>query len=83
LDRAPEQLLGQSQTVQTWTRGGRESNVSQVSWWLWDGGRSGAQEEESPRLEAGTRGLVRDSRPRGRNACAVKRRLCEFAIAPL
>jgi hypothetical protein len=40
-----------------------DSTVSQVLLWLWDGGSSGTQEGEHSPLEAGNRGLVRDSRP--------------------
>jgi hypothetical protein len=36
--------------------------VSQVLLWLWDGGSSGTQEGEGEQLEAGPRGLVRDSK---------------------
>jgi hypothetical protein len=32
---------------------------------MWHGDSLGTQEGERPSLEAGTRGLVRDSRPRG------------------
>jgi hypothetical protein len=47
----------------------RECTVSQVLLWLWDGDSLGTQEGERPPLEAGTRGLIRDSRPRGLSAC--------------
>jgi hypothetical protein len=36
---------------------------------------------ERPPLEAGTRGLVKDSRPRRLSACIVNCRLCELAIS--
>jgi hypothetical protein len=39
------------------------------SLWLWDGDSSGTQEGEYSPLEAGTRGLVCDSRARRRSAC--------------
>jgi hypothetical protein len=48
-----------------------DSTVNQESLWLWCGDSLGTQEEERPPLEAGVRGLVWDSRPRGPNACVV------------
>jgi hypothetical protein len=43
--------------------------LSEVLLWLWDGDSSLNQKGERPSLEAGTLGLVRDSRPTGLNAC--------------
>jgi hypothetical protein len=47
-----------------------DSIVGHVLLWLWDGDSSGTQEGDRLPLEAGTRGLVRDSRPRRLSACA-------------
>jgi hypothetical protein len=59
-----------------------ESTVSQVLLWLWDGNSSGIQEGKRPPLEAGTRELVRDSRPKGLSECLVNcsQIICEMPI---
>jgi hypothetical protein len=66
------------------------SALCQELLWLWNGDSSGSQEIERTPLEAGTSGLVRDSRPRrGVSVCVVNCRLseieldCEIAEAPL
>jgi hypothetical protein len=48
-----------------------ESTVSPESLWLFSGDGSETEEGERPPLDAGTRGLVWDSKPRGLSACAV------------
>jgi hypothetical protein len=45
--------------------------VSQELLWLWDRDSLGIQQRERPSWEAGTRGIMRDSRPRGLSACIV------------
>jgi hypothetical protein len=59
------QLWGELQTLQSWKRGGisRWREYCE-SLWLWDGNSLITHEEECPPLEAGTRELVWDSRPR-------------------
>jgi hypothetical protein len=67
----------------SWHHEVSESIVRQVLLWLWNGYSSGTQKIEHPPLEAGARGLVMDSRPRGRSACSEKQRqtACNSNIA--
>jgi hypothetical protein len=54
-----------------------ECTLSQESLWLWSGDSYGTQEGERPPLEAGTRGVMRHSKPRGFSACAYWTIECE------
>jgi hypothetical protein len=54
----------------SWHEEVSEYTVSQVLLRLWDGDNSKKQERERLPLQAGTRGLVRDRRPRGLSACS-------------
>jgi hypothetical protein len=58
---AEDSVIGQSSS---------ECILSQVLLWLCDGDSSRTQEGECPPVEAGSRGLVRDSRPRELSVCS-------------
>lgn len=50
--------------------GASDSTVSQELLWLWERESSWTQQEERPPLEAGTRGIVKESRPRELGVCS-------------
>jgi hypothetical protein len=54
----------------------RDSTVSQELLWLWHGDSSGTHKSKHPPLEAGTRGLVRNSRLRINSVSKHQRNTC-------
>jgi hypothetical protein len=73
LDRAPESRLLETAPERAVGDKRRQLKMENAleSLWLWDGDSSGTHEGERQPLEAGTRGLVRHSKPRSLKACVV------------